>query len=152
VQIGELILVTDFYDSTDPAKIPSGAHAALYRDGDYAATTEQASRFAAVRWITVLGDWRTCGIADVENGDMTPGDARLWVKGRQSIGKRARVYCNRDTLPDVRTACDGLDYLVWISTLDGDKLTADWTPGLWAVQYEGGLTAARDTSVLYGTW
>ena len=40
----------------------------------------------------------------------------------------------------------------WIATLDGDRLTPDWLPGLWAVQFAGGRAAAVDKSVLYGTW
>jgi hypothetical protein len=145
----------DFYDSTQPEKIPAGAHACLYYDGIYAATAEQAKRFGAVRWITVIGDYRNCGVADYEAGNAVydnAGALRAWVAGRHSMGTRARVYCDRSNLPKVRSELEGLDYLVWVSTLDGDKLSAKWTPGLWGVQYAGGPTAAYDTSVLYGTW
>jgi hypothetical protein len=145
----------DFYDSTQPDLIPAGTHACLYYDGEFAATPEQARRFAAVRWITVLGNYADCGIADFEAGNAVfskPGALRSFVEGRHKMGVRARVYCDRANLPTVRSELDGLTYLVWIGTLDGDKLSANYTPGLWGVQFAGGMTADYDTSVLYGVW
>jgi hypothetical protein len=145
----------DFYDSTQPELMPEGSHACLYFDGDFAATAEQAKRFAAVRWITVLGNYRNCGIADFEAGNEVfsqPGALRAFVEGRRNMGVRARVYCDRANLSTVRSELDGLEYLVWLSTLDGDQLSANFTPGLWGVQFAGGLTADFDTSVLYGVW
>ncbi len=145
----------DFYDSTQPDLIPAGTHACLYYDGEFAAPPEQARRFAAVRWITVLGNYADCGIADFEAGNAVfsePGALRSFVEGRHKMGVRARVYCDRANLPTVRSELDGLTYLVWIGTLDGDKLSANYTPGLWGVQYAGGMTADYDTSVLYGVW
>jgi hypothetical protein len=145
----------DFYDSTQPEEIPAGSHACLYYDGDYAASPEQASRFAATRWITVLGDYRNCGIADFEAGNEVyskPGALRAYVEGRKSMNVRARVYSDLSNLPTVRSELEGLEYLVWLSTLDGNKLSPGYTPGLWGVQFAGGPTAAYDTSVLYGVW
>ena len=145
----------EFYDSTQPGKIPAGAHACLYYDGDYKATAEQAKRFAATRWITVTGDYKNCGIADFEAGNSVfskPGALRAFVAGRDEMKARARVYCDQSNLPKVRAELEGLDYLVWLGTLDGNKLSAGYTPGLWAVQFAGGMKADYDTSVLYGTW
>lgn len=145
----------DFYDSTQPNLIPAGSHACLYYDGDYAATAEEAKRFAAVRWITVLGDYKNCGAADYEAGNEVfskPGALRAFVEGRISMGARARVYTDLANLAKVRAEMEGLEYLVWLGTLDGRKLSADYTPGLWGVQYAGGVDADYDTSVLYGTW
>ena len=145
----------DFYDSTRPEKIPARAHACLYYDGDYKATAEQAERFTATRWITVLGDFEHCGIADFEAGNAVfskPGALRAFVEGRKSMNVRARVYCSRSNLATVRAELEGLQYLVWIGTLDGSKLSAGYTGGLWAVQYAGGVSADYDTSVLYGVW
>lgn len=145
----------DFYDSTQPDLIPAGTAACLYYDGLYAATREQAKRFKAVRWITVLGDYLSCGIADFEAGNEVydkAGALREYVQGRRDHGWRARVYCNRANLAKVRADLEGLSYLVWIGTLDGNKLSPDWTAGLWAVQYAGGETASYDTSILYGVW
>ncbi len=145
----------DFYDSVQPELIPAGSHACLYFDGLYAASAQQAERFAAVRWITVVGDYENCGIADFEQGNEVysqPGALRAWVEGRKDMRVRARVYCDRADLPTVRSELEGLDYLVWLATLDGDKLSAGYTPGLWGVQFAGGPTAEYDTSVLYGIW
>jgi len=145
----------DFYDSTRPELIPEGAHACLYYDGDYAATAEQAKRFSAVRWITVLGDYRNCGIADFEAGNEVyskAGALRAFVEGRKSQRMRARVYTDLSNLPKVRADLEGLEYLVWLATLDGNKLSAGYTRGLWGVQFAGGPTAEYDTSVLYGAW
>jgi hypothetical protein len=147
--------VMEFYDSTDPGKIPAHSRACLYYDGVYAATTIQAARFEAVRWITVYGNYSDCGIADYEEHNPVydlPGALRGFVEGRLASGHRARVYCNRANLPKVRAQLEGLDYLVWLATLDGDKLSPGATPGLWAVQYAGGVDADYDTSILYGTW
>jgi hypothetical protein len=145
----------EFFDSTRPALIPEGAHACLYHDGDYAASPAEAHRFAAVRWITVIGDYLNCGIADYEAGNKVysqRGALRAFVQGRLDHHWRARVYCDRSNLQKVRFELAGLDYLVWLATLDGDKLSADYTTGLWGVQFTGGLSADYDTSVLYGTW
>lgn len=147
----------DFYDGVTPGNLPAGAHACLYYDGDYRATAEQAERFAAVRWITVLGGANAAkytGVLDYEKGNpsFTGNELRAWVAARKAMRCRARVYCDRANLAAVRSQLEGLEYLVWLSTLDGDKLSAGYTPGLWAVQYAGGMTAKLDTSVLYGTW
>lgn len=144
-----------FYDSTRPALIPAGASACLYVDGDYAATAEEAKRFDRVRWITVLGDFMNAGIADFEAGNEVyskPGALRAWVQGRHAHDWRARVYCDRDNLPTVRSLLEGEEYLIWLATLDGEKLSVDYTEDLWAVQYEGGVSDDYDTSILYGVW
>jgi hypothetical protein len=147
----------EFYDAADYRNIPSGAHACVYADGLYAAPPAQTVRFRATRWITVLGGTEAAkyaGILDYELGNRAfAGDElREWVAARKAMKCRARVYCDRANMPAVREKLDGLEYLVWVATLDGDKLSKDWTPGLWAVQYAGGMTARVDTSVLYGTW
>jgi hypothetical protein len=146
----------DFYDSVRPGLIPAGSYAALYYDGDFAAAPEATARLGPVRWITVTGDFLHCGIADFERGNpvfSVPGALRAWVQGRISMGKRARVYSDLANLPTVRSLLAGLDsYEVWLATLDGSKLSASFTPGLWGVQYDGGETAEFDTSVLYLAW
>jgi hypothetical protein len=145
----------DFYDSTRPELIPDGAHACLYYDGDYAAAAAAADRFAAVRWITVTGDYEHCGIADFEKGNAVfsgTGLLREWVQGRLVAGHRARVYCDRANLGEVQDELEGLKWELWAATLDGDVLTRDWAPNLWGVQYGGGPTADYDTSILYGEW
>lgn len=146
--------MTDFHDSARWGLIPKAAPAALYYDGRYAAPASAASQFPRVRWITVTGDWQHAGIIDYEYGepDYRPVALRAWAEGRIQHNMRARVYCNRSTLPAAQAAVKGLPVEWWVSTLDGDKLSAGFVPGLWAVQYEGGMTAQFDTSVLYGEW
>ena len=146
----------EFYDSVRPASIADGAHACLYHDGLYAVPDlAVADRFAAVRWITVIGDYDNCGIADYEQGNpvFSVNDAlRTWVQGRRDHDHRARVYCDRANLDEVRDQLEGLDWELWVATLDGDVLSADWAPNLWAVQFAGGVGAPRDASILYGKW
>jgi hypothetical protein len=143
------------YDAVIPGNIPAGASACLYYDGDWPATQAEAARFAAVRWITVTGDYAHCGIADYEKGNAVfsqDGALRAWVTGRRSMGKRARVYCDRSNYPEVQELLVGTVWELWVATLDGQVLTAAWAPNLWAVQYAGGQGAPFDVSVLYGTW
>lgn len=146
----------DFYDSTRPGLIPARSYACLYYDGEFAAAPEAAERLGPVRWITVTGDFLHCGVADFERGNpvfSVRGSLRSWVQGRISMGKRARVYSDLANLPTVRDLLAGLDsYEVWVATLDGNKLSASYTPGLWGVQYDGGERAEFDTSTLYGSW
>lgn len=149
--------VTDilFYDSTRPLLIPSGTHACLYGDGLYEAFPAQASRFAAVRWITVLGNYTTCGIADYEPGNAVfePHQLRTWAQGRANMGCRGRVYTSRDNLANAQVEVSGLTNISWwIATLDGDRLSTDYLPDMWGVQFLGSPTATYDTSVLYGEW
>lgn len=143
-----------FYDSVKPAGIPTYArYACLYSDGKYAASVADTKRFSRVRWITVTGNWKTSGIADFEKGNPVfdkPDALRAWVAGRIAMNVRARVYTDRTNLPVVRERLDGLEYLVWLATLDNDKLKPDYTENLWAVQFDG--NADYDTSVLYGEW
>jgi hypothetical protein len=144
-----------FYDSTRPLLIPSGTHACLYGDGLFEAFPAQASRFAAVRWITVLGNYLKCGIADYEPGNevFNPGVLRTWAKGRAAMNCRARVYCDRENLANAQVEVSGLTNVsFWISTLDGNTLSANYLPDMWGVQYAGGETANFDTSILYGEW
>jgi hypothetical protein len=149
-----------FYDSTQPEKIPAGAHACLYFDGDYKAilTPAQAERFKAIRWITVLGGAAAAahtGVIDFEKGNAAfDGDnLREWAEAREAMGCRARVYTDLANLPAARKQVAGLPNVVfWLATLDGNKLHASYIEDLWGVQYAGGETADYDTSVLYGTW
>jgi hypothetical protein len=147
----------DFFDSANPSNIPAGSYACLYADGLYKASSEEAARFKAVRWITIEGGTAAAayaGCADFEQGNpVYEGSAlREWVQARANAGERARVYCSRSDLATVRMRCAELSYLVWLATLDGNKLKPSYTTGLWAVQYQGGMTAPYDISVLYGEW
>jgi hypothetical protein len=160
----------EFYDSASQ-RFPAGAeYVALYGDGDYRAPVSVARRFAHVRYITVLGDYATCGIADWEKGNAVfrSGVLRTWAQGRKRMNCLARVYCDRSNAPEALEQVAGMGNVRWwISTLDGnalwtaEELAADlrdnWhadiaAADLWGVQFAGGMTAAWDTSTLFGAW
>lgn len=138
------------YDSTRPNLIPASAPAVLiYADGAFKWTHEDKARFphARHRAISVLNKPSVAAVLDVELGDATPEDAPGFIKAR--FGD-ACIYCNRSTLPAVQRACAGLDYRVWLATLDGSKPTSIRGGGkLAAVQYQGGQKAHFDLSVVY---
>lgn len=144
-----------FYDAIKYWLIPDMAKAALYFDGMYACPRGEATRLQAVRWITIGADYRHCGIADYEPGNPVyevPGLLREFVAGRLGMRRRARVYTDLDNLHRARVDLADLPYELWIATLDGDRLTPDYAPNLWAVQFEGGPNGRFDRSVLYGDW
>ena len=162
--------MTDFFDSASQ-QFPSGAeYVALYGDGEFKAPQSVARRFPHVRYITVLGDYATCGIADWEAGNATfkSGVLRAWAEGRRRMNCLARVYCDRSNAEEALEQVAGLaNVRFWISTLDNnphwtaDELAADlrdnWhadisAPALWGVQFAGGMTADYDTSTLFGAW
>jgi hypothetical protein len=158
----------DFYDSTQPEKIPAGSHALLYYDGDYMADLAAAKRFAAVRWITVLGNFVNCGAADFEPGNAVfskAGALRKFVIGRQEMGCLARVYTDLSNAAAAHAQVGDLPNVRWWVAAYGPKMTAAQVVAamkahgaavaeadVWGLQYEGGVKADYDTSVLYGTW
>jgi hypothetical protein len=156
-----------FFDSATESAITRDGYAALYKDGRFAATAEDARAFTHVRWITVAGD-PDAGCGDYEPGNALyePGRLREWARERQSRGKRVRVYCDRADARRAAGAVAGIRHEWWISTLDGKRwtaaalaadLAAHWgvsiaPKDLWANQYQGGMHAAEDVSDLYGAW
>jgi len=151
--------VTDIYDSTKPGMMPVNSHALVYWDGRYKVSPSDPvlKRFAAVRWITVLGDYDNAGAVDYEAGNhvySAPGVLRTYVQGRAARNMRARVYHDRSDTGRVLAELFGLEghFEHWVATLDGNKLSAGYLPHMWAVQYAGGITSGYDTSILYGDW
>ena len=144
--------------------IPDRAWAMLYGDG--AITGWQIhykwTRFAAVRWITVLGS-PGCGAFDYEQGN-DEAAVRSWCQGRHERGQRARLYCGGNNLRAASAALEGLPYLLWYPTLDGirrtaaqlvEKILADCgilfpVERLWAHQWVD--DGPVDRSELYGRW
>jgi hypothetical protein len=167
-------MAIDFYDSAgDLGSIPAGGYAALYVDGAYAATQRQAARFAHVRWITIDDNFRDAGAVDYEHGNPSydaPGRLRTWAAGRASMGKRARVYCDRADVARAQDQLGSYPHLWWIGCLELDTAGRMWTPArlaanikaehgatiepnhIWGVQYAGGLRAAHDVSRLFLDW
>jgi len=148
------------YDSTDAWALPGGARYAAYVNGRYANYAQVRSRFVTARifGIDVLGDsWETARIVDYEPGDVQgPAGVRRFVQNRNAYRpKSATVYCNRDELPEVEAACEGLWHVIWLATLDGTKMTGQRTERgnlIVATQFEGGLHAPFDTSEVLRTW
>jgi len=164
--------VTEFADSDRPDDIPhTFTHAALYLDGEGAATKAQAARFQHVRWITISGNYEHAGIVDYERGNPVyeQHGLRKYVTGRTRMGKRARIYTDRADIGRAQDELAGLSdpRLWWIATLDEKH----WTPELlaancrqqfgvsisarliWANQYgKAGPGAHYDTSRLFREW
>jgi hypothetical protein len=136
------------YDAVTPRNIPESAEVvAGYVDGNYAWPPEAWHRWpgALKVLITVFGSTKG-NVADVESGNMTPGEARKWIeaKHREDVHE-STVYCSRSVLEEVRAVCRGLDYFIWV---------ADWTdsphrvPGTVATQYSNAGNA-YDLSMAY---
>jgi hypothetical protein len=163
----------EFYDAATWQNMPADSHAMLYADGLFRAPPSAMKRFAATRWITVLGGESAglyAGAADYELGNPVygnPGALREWAAKRHAMNCRARAYFNRS---DAAKAWDQLHDLpnvfAWVATLDDREWTADglaanlaseWgapipAERLWANQFAGGITAGYDTSRLYAEW
>ncbi len=138
------------YDAVAWENIPADAEmVAGYIDGPRSQWPAQAwDRFphAVKVKITVDPADNAGDVLDVETGDARPSDAPGWIRRRLAAGARfVTIYCNRSTLPAVVSACGGLAFYRWIATLDG---TRD-IPGAAAVQYQGGVTAGYDMSVVH---
>lgn len=146
-----------------PADAPGETIIAVYRDGDFAAQAAAVeARFPPARypviWIDVNGgDPAVSQVLDVETGDAAPAGAPGWVKARLAAvkGSLPTIYCNRSTIAAVASECAaaglklGVHFWLWVSTLDGTQYVAD---GVVACQYQGGVTAPYDKSVVYADW
>jgi hypothetical protein len=141
-----------FYDATEPANVPSGVHAAVYINGRYAWPEEEIRRMSRIFRISVNPDPKWAEFArciDVEQGDAWPVSAAIpFLAARWRRNGDATAYCNRSTLPTLQALVEraGIRVLYWVATLDGTMSV----PGAWAVQYQGGMTAPYDLSILYG--
>jgi hypothetical protein len=72
------------YDSVTPGAIPTGQHAAVYVNGAYAASANQAAGHGSVLWIDTNGSDPNANVLDVEPGDATPAGAAAWAQQRLS--------------------------------------------------------------------
>ena len=143
------------YDSTRPGLIPAGAeYIAIYGNGRFAAdraTVKRQFPSARIYSIDVLNtDPAGCGIADVENGDMTPADVPGWVQARLGAhpGVLCRIYCNRSNGPAVKDQVAMLpaeareQVRYWIADPTGTPHMvpgADATQWLWAGSWDESL-------------
>lgn len=158
--------MTVFYDSAKWGLIPAGSDVLLYIDGRYAASHQDAKRFRAVRWITVIGT-PDAGAADFEQGNAVYyGSAlRTWAEGRKAMGCRARVYTDLSNVKAAYAQAGDLENVVWWLALYGEELTAEQLAAaarpygveleaakVWAQQFAGGPSASYDTNSLVGPW
>lgn len=85
------------YDSVTPSSIPTGAKAAVYSDGTYAASPAQVAGRPNTLWIDTNGSNPKANVLDVEPGDATPQQAATWVQQKLTgtPGQTAIVYTYR---------------------------------------------------------
>lgn len=140
-----------FYDAASPENVPSGVYAAVYING-FAWPEAEIRRMRKVIRVSVEREasWaKLARVIDVENGAALPEDVVPFLRERRSLGFRdGTAYVNRSNWGDVadRVHSAGFTAFYWVATLDGTQAV----PGAWAVQYQGGLTAGFDLSVLHG--
>jgi hypothetical protein len=134
------------YDSVNIHAIPKalvskGDVISYYLDGDYAVAsvkTVQAVFGAGVHYnpIDVNGTRATMSrTIDVEKLDFPADSLEQYItewnatNPRHKNGGRCMVYCDRDTIPDVRKGTGryilGIDYTLWVATGDGTIATAE---------------------------
>lgn len=132
------------------AKIIAG-----YGDGLYEWSQTDWNRFPTEYHlaISVLAD---PGFAcfDSEAGNASQAQVASAVFERHRNGKRSLIYCNTSDYPSQVQACDsaGVPRLAWdwwaANYSNGDVIPA----GAVGVQYQGGMSAAYDVSVMDATW
>jgi hypothetical protein len=148
-------------DSTTYTDIPTTVQVAMtYATGPYAvAEAAVEARFPRARYgwarIDTAGTMPAADVRDWETGDKS-GSLEQWViaHNKATGRKDAVVYCNRSTIPEVRTLTGsqvlGRDYFLFVATLDGSVYTG---PGVIACQVKGAnLTGGHwDESLVYST-
>jgi hypothetical protein len=98
------------YDSVTPGAIPTGQHAAVYVNGAYAASANQAAGHGSVLWIDTNGSDPNANVLDVEPGDATPAGAAAWAQQRLSEHPHsvAIIYTMRADWSEVKADVAGL--------------------------------------------
>lgn len=140
-----------FYDSANPAAIPSGVYAAVYING-FEWPAAQIARMGRIFSVSVRPETSYANVArciDIETGAAAPSDAVTFVQERRKRFNDATCYVNRSNWQLVRqlfTDAREPEPLWWVATLDGTQNI----PGAWAVQYYGGMHTAYDLSILHG--
>lgn len=112
------------YDAAHPSLIPADPPAIFpYGDGHYRWNHDLFPK-ALYRYFTITGD-AADDICDVEPGCVwPPTNARVWLLEREARGHRDHtVYCDRNVLPSVKMALAGLNWHLFLATLDGSQPT-----------------------------
>jgi hypothetical protein len=145
-----------FYDSASPQNIPSGVHAAVCINGDYAWQEHDIQRMSKIfRYIAVergrnsIEEWapHARGVDIEPNCVWPPERAMPFLIARAQLNGDATAYCDRSTLPHVERLVMQAHISVhyWVATLDGTMSVH----GAWAVQYRD-VNNLYDLSVLLG--
>ena len=148
------------YDGVNSFLLPVGTKYAAYVNGRYANYPTVVKRFpnSRVFGIDVLGTaWEQASILDWENGDVqNPAVLRTWAENRENFRPGTSViYCDRDSMETVEDILAGMNYRLWISTLDGTDLTGTITANgkiIVATQTHGGMDSPYDTSSTLDEW
>ena len=92
------------YDSVRPEGLPHDKVAAVYANGNYAASSSQMKGRGSVLWIDTNGSDPAADALDVEPGDATPYGAAQWVQHRLSAQPHsvAIVYTMRSEWQQVK--------------------------------------------------
>lgn len=149
-------------DSTEASEIPiEGTEiAAGYLDGSFQTWAALAARFPNIPRVAVDVNGSAPGaqVRDWETGDKA-GSLEQWVIQHNALSsaKDAVVYCNRSTIAEVRQLTGsqvlGVDYFLWIATLDGSVFGPSDLPGVIACQDKGSaqVGANFDESIVWPT-
>lgn len=124
-------MVRTAYDSTDPNLIPDSAPIVGYYPHAWGSDMTKHHNALQVR-IDNHGDHADdCHMLDVENGAASVHVASLWIQSWHKLHpggmhmangwcRKPIIYCSESLLPQLRSACAGLDYDIW---------AANWSTG-----------------------
>lgn len=147
-------------DSTEASVIPVDGTdiAAGYLDGSFQTWAALAVRFPNIPRVAVDVNGSAPGaqVRDWETGDKA-GSLEQWVIQHNALSgvKDAVIYCNRSTIAEVRQLTGsqilGVDYFLWIATLDGSVFGPSDLAGVIACQDKGSaqVGANYDESIVW---
>lgn len=146
------------YDAVEWQKIPANAQmVAGYVDGAFAWPPRAWARFPNARHVRISvippGDPVHAGVLDVESGAASVSDAAPFIRARHKAGHRAVIYVQRSLVDDVRHACKGLAFGLWVADWTGEPHRLADMRNVVAIQWDGGVNKPFDISQVFdATW
>jgi hypothetical protein len=147
------------YDSVDAGNLPDGNAYAAYVNGDYKNYSQVHARFprSKVFGIDITGEgWQTARILDYEPGNpcYAPLNLHSFAMNRELFRPHTTcIYADRDNLDDVESILAGMWHVLWVSTLDGTKMTGQRTrSGTLIVGTQYATNDDYDTSEVLTSW
>jgi hypothetical protein len=146
------------YDSVQWQKIPANAQmVAGYVDGAYAWPQRAWARFPHASHVRISvippGDPAHAGVLDVETGAASVADAPPFIRTRHRAGHRAVIYVQRSLVAEVRRACRGLSFGLWVADWTGEPHRLADMKDVVAIQWDGGVNKPYDISEVFdATW